>query len=202
MDIRAKTITKMLHIFLKNMKREHFTLYDFVEELKDRSFGVLLLILAIPNACLIASIPGVSTFFGLILIFVSMQMILRREKVWFPKFIVKQKLSKKHFESVLRIFNPYLVRIEKYLKPRFPLLTSMFWERFLGFVCLIHGLLIALPIPMANFLCGIALVFLALGIIAKDGVFILIGYIFSLGVLVFFAATFHLIFTLAQKFFS
>jgi len=129
-------------------------------------------------------------------------MMLRREKAWFPRFIANQKLSKKHFESVLNIFNPYLVKIEKVLKPRFSLLTAMFWERFLGFVCLIHGILIALPIPMANFLCGIALVFLALGIIAKDGVFILIGYIFSLGILIFFAASFHLIFLLAQKFFS
>lgn len=202
MDIRTKTITKILHTFLKSMKKEHFTLYDFVEELKDRSFGVLLLIFAIPNACLLASIPGVSIFFGIILIFVSIQMMLRREKAWFPKFIINQKLSKKHFESVLNIFNPYLVKIEKVLKPRFSLLTAMFLERFLGFVCLIHGILITLPIPMANFLCGVALVFFALGMIAKDGVFILIGYIFSLGIFIFFAASFHLIFLLTQKFFS
>ncbi len=202
MGIRADKITTILNSFLKSIKNEHFTFYDFIEELKERSFGVLLLILAIPNACLLASIPGISVFLGIALIFVSMQMILRRKKAFFPKFVASQKLSTKHFESIFNIFNPYLVKIEKVLKPRFALLTSVLLERVLGVVCLIHGVLIALPIPLGNFFCGVAIVFFALGMIAKDGVFMAIGYVLSIGIFIFFATSFHLIFLLMQKFFS
>jgi hypothetical protein len=52
-----------------------------------------------------------------------------------------------------------------------------------------HGILIVLPIPLGNFLPGIALVFLALGVIEKDGLFIVIGYFLSIGIFLFFLKT-------------
>lgn len=197
----GKKITEIMHTFLKGIRRKHFTFAEFIKGLEERSFGLLLLILAIPNACLIASIPGVSILFGVLLIFVSMQMLLKRQKAWFPKAISNQKLSKKHLEIALNIFSPYLAKIEKILRPRFALLTSVFLEGFLGVVCLMHGILIALPIPLGNFLCGIALVFLALGMIAKDGLFMLFGYAISIGIFIFFAASFNFALLLVQKIF-
>ncbi|MCE2716238.1 MAG: exopolysaccharide biosynthesis protein [Pseudomonadota bacterium] len=195
----GEKITEIMHAFLKGIRREHFTFAEFIKGLEERSFGLLLLILAIPNACLIASIPGVSILFGVLLIFVSMQMLLKRQKAWFPKAIANQRLSKKHLEIALNIFSPYLAKIERILKPRLTLLTSAFLERFLGVVCLMHGILIALPIPLGNFLCGIALVFLALGVLARDGLFMLFGYVISVGIFTFFAASFNVAFLLVQK---
>lgn len=187
---------------MRTLEGDSFTLYDLNNALKGRSFGVLLLLMALPNAFLVASIPGLSSFFGVALIFISLQMILRREKAWFPKFLGEKVLSKTRIDAMLTAYNPRLTRIENNLKFRWRFLTSAALESILGFVCLIHALLIALPIPLGNFLPGVALVFLALGVIAKDGLFILIGYTLSLLVFTFFAASFFLVFKATQGFFG
>lgn len=63
---------------------------------------------------------------------------------------------------------PWLRRIERFLRPRWPALACP--PRFLGALATIAmGFLIWLPIPFGNFLPGLALCVLALGVIARDG---------------------------------
>lgn len=188
--MKNENISEIIRNFLEHIENEFFTLNELITLLKERSFGILILLIALPNAFLIAAIPGISTIFGLMLIFVSFQMILQRKKIWLPKRLGHKKFSKKHFEHILTVSNPYLSRVEKNLKLRWKFLTSLFFERILGFICLVHGILIALPIPLGNFLSGTSLVFLALGTIFKDGLFILIGYVLSVLVFSFFSTIF------------
>ena len=83
-DMEKVRISQILTFFLQNLKQDTFTVHELVVALKERSFGILLLIIAIPNACLIASIPMVSFVFGVILILVSTQIILRYPKPILP----------------------------------------------------------------------------------------------------------------------
>ncbi|MCX7343894.1 MAG: exopolysaccharide biosynthesis protein, partial [Proteobacteria bacterium] len=158
-DRKKEKILQILLVFLKNIQSDTFTVHELVAALKERSFGILLLIVAILNACLIASIPMVSFIFGFIVILVSIQIIFRPHKIKLPNIIGDKT---------------------------FFFLTSTVGEIILGIICLIHGILIILPIPLGNFLPGIALIFLALGVIEKDGLFIIIGYFLSIGVFLFF----------------
>ena len=142
--------------------------------------------MAIPNACLVASIPMVSFVFGLVIILVSVQIMFQYHKISLPNVIGAKTFSKKQLEYILNKYTAHLIKIEKCLKMRWFFLTSTIGQIILGIVCLMHGILIILPIPLGNFLPGIALVFLALGVIEKDGLFIVIGYFLSMGIFLFF----------------
>jgi hypothetical protein len=185
-DRKKEKILQILLVFLRNMQSDTFTVQELVAALKERSFGILLLVVAIPNACLIASIPMVSFIFGFIVIIVSIQIIFKPHTIKLPNAIGNKTFSKKQLENILNKHTSHIVKIEKYIKMRWSFLTSTIGEIFLGIVCLIHGILIILPIPLGNFLPGIALVFLALGVIEKDGLFVVIGYFISAGVFLFF----------------
>lgn len=185
-DHKKEKVLQILLVFLKNIQSDTFTVFELVAALKERSFGILLLIVAIPNACLVASIPMVSVIFGFIVILVSIQIIFRPHKIKLPNIIGDKTFSKKQLENILDKYTSHLIKIEKHIKTRWSFLTSTIGEIILGIICLIHGILIILPIPLGNFLPGIALVFLALGIIEKDGLFIFIGYFLSIGVFLFF----------------
>lgn len=185
-DHKKEKVSQILLVFLKNMQSNTFTVHELVAALKERSLGILLLIMAIPNACLVASIPMVSFVFGFIIILVSIQMIFRYHKIKLPNVIGDKTFSKNQLENILNKYISYLIKIEKYVKMRWLFLTSAIGEIILGIMCLMHGILIILPIPLGNFLPGTALVFLALGVIEKDGLFIFIGYFLSIGIFLFF----------------
>lgn len=188
--IEEKSILQLVWNFVQTHKQNHFTFYELMDVLQERSFGILLLLMALPNALMISAIPGVSFFFGIILMSISLQMIQSRKTLWVPRRLGYKSFSKESLESILTTSQSYLYPIEKHLKSRWGLLTSNYFERFIGVVCLFHSILIVLPIPLGNFLPGIALIFISLGLLAKDGIYVFIGLILSLATFIFFAFAF------------
>ena len=85
-DYKKENFFQILLVFLKNTQSDTFTLYELIAALKERSFGILLLIMAIPNACLVASIPMVSFVFGFVIILVSVQITFQYHKEPSAKF--------------------------------------------------------------------------------------------------------------------
>lgn len=193
-DHKKEKTFEILLVFLKNMQSDNFSIAELVGALRERSFGILLLIMAIPNACLVGSLPMVSFVFGFIIILLSFQIIFQQHQLNLPKVIGEKTFSNKQLEYILNKYISRLVQIEKYIKMRWLCLTSPLGEIILGIICLLHGILIILPIPLGNFLPGIALVFLAVGVIEKDGLFIIIGYLLSIGIFLFFFKSFIFIY--------
>lgn len=201
-DTEEASFLKSITTFLHNLENDTFTTAELIAALQERSFGILMLLIAIPNVCLIASIPMVSIVFGLLLIFVSIQIILRYPKIILPKMIGQKAFSKKQLEHILKVYSLRLIQIEKYLKPRWSFLTTGMWEVIIGIVSLLHGILITLPIPLGNFLPGIALLFIALGIISRDGLFIIIGHFLSIAIFLFFYSSSIFLYNFMQHIYS
>ena len=61
------------------------------------------------------------------------------------------------------------------MKQRLSLLTSPAVERLLGLVCLVLSLVLVLPIPFGNMLPAFALCVIALGLLERDGIWVLAG---------------------------
>jgi hypothetical protein len=149
----------------------------FVDRLSDRGVGFLLLILSMPMC--IPNIPGISTLFGALLIAPSLQMVLRLDHVWMPQFIRNWKLEPKVLRGSLRAFSTFLLRVEVLSRPRLPLLYGALAQTLFGLQALIMALILIIPMPGANLLPGIAGVLLGLGILQKDGLFMLASIPFA-----------------------
>jgi hypothetical protein len=73
------------------------------------------------------------------------------------------------------VFIPWLARAERLLRPRAVLLVLPPMEYLVGLVCLLLAVVLVLPIPLGNMLPALAISMLALGILERDGFWILAG---------------------------
>ncbi len=154
------------------------TVGAFVDWLSDRGVGFLLLILSMPMC--IPSIPGVSTLFGALLIAPSLQMVFRLDHVWLPLFIRKWKLEPKVLRGSLRACSAFLSRLERLSRPRMTFLAGRLALTLFGLQALIMAIVLIVPMPGVHLLSGIAGVLLGLGILQKDGLFMLASVPFAI----------------------
>jgi hypothetical protein len=160
---------------LAHSSKAHVKLADLLAVLDERAFGVLMLILSLPNAVGLGTIPGLSTVFGVPQIFVSLQMILGAQRPWLPGFVLKRSIAMKDFRTMVEKAEPHLLRFERLLRPRLAVMSSRVVEQLLGLVLLLLSIIVALPIPFANQPPAVAQGLIALGLIERDGVVVLIG---------------------------
>ena len=83
-------------------------------------------------------------------------------------------------ETLVTPASPRNVRAEKMLVERMVFLVSPSAQRALGAGCLLLALILVLPIPFGNMLPSIAICVIALGILERDGAWILGGLVAGL----------------------
>jgi len=159
---------------------ERVKLADIVAELGERAFGVAMLLFSLPNAVGIGVIPGISTLFGVPQIILALQMLVGFERPWLPVWLLEKSIARADFERMIDRSLPVLIRFERYLKPRAASLTGPFVERLMGFVFLVLAIVVSLPIPFGNQPPGVAIAVVALGLIARDGVFVAVGCVLGI----------------------
>jgi hypothetical protein len=140
----------------------------------ERAFGALLFILAVPNLVFLP--PGASALFGAPLMLIAAQLALGRETVWLPQAIRRRSFDKSVFQRAVEHTRPWLRRAERLLAPRLVFMFGAFGTRLIGFGCLVLALLITLPIPLANFLSGLAIAAFALALLQRDGIAAAFGW--------------------------
>lgn len=154
---------------LKRLAQDHnpdLTLGDIVRALGERGFGALILLLAAPN--IIPLPPGSSFIFGVPLVFITAQLMIKQNKVWLPQKLMNAKVGGGRLPYLLNRLVPYVVKVERLLKPRGTLLTSALGERLAGLAGLFCAIILLLPIPGANMAPALALCCFALGLIEQD----------------------------------
>ena len=169
-----KKLSEILQTVAQNSTAERITVGDLLRAMEGRAIAALLLVFAFPN--ILPTPPGLAGILGLPLIYLSSQLMLGRTP-WLPPFISKRSITRETFVTLVTRAIPWLARAEKMLKQRLWPLASPPAQRFLGAVCLILSLVLALPIPFGNMLPSIAICVLALGLLERDGFWILAGLI-------------------------
>lgn len=139
-------------------------------------YGVLMLVLALPNLVPIY-LPGLSAVLGLPLAAIALQLALGRPRPWLPRWVLRRSMSKAEFAAVVLRALPWLRRAERFMRPRLEHLAAGPAERILGLVAVALALLLSLPILFSNIPLALPIVLLALGLLARDGVLVLIGFV-------------------------
>jgi hypothetical protein len=94
---------------------DHFTLGWLTGNLRKRSFGIIMLLLA-----LVAIAPGVSVVAGLLLMIPAFQMIAGQPAPVFPRRIATRPLPTRHLAALVQRAVPVLRYLEKMIYPRWP----------------------------------------------------------------------------------
>lgn len=167
-----RTLSQVLNDALDQIEGDKTSIGKISDNLGTRAFGALIVLMT-----LLSIVPGVSLISGAFLFIFSIQMSLGIEKPWLPKFIVKISVETKQLDKAFHYILPRLLIIEKYIRPRLLILSSTVATRLFGLFITFFAFVIMLPIPFGNFFPSLALLFLAFGMLQKDGVTALISVI-------------------------
>lgn len=157
--------------------RDRIFIRDLLAELDHRAIAAMLFIFAVPNTIPVP--PGVSGVLGAPLIFLAAQLMLGR-RPWLPRIISDRSFARTDFEKVVVKVGPWLGKAERLMRPRLKILSKPPAEYLVGAMVLLLAIILFLPIPLGNMLPAIAICVFALGLIERDGIWILIGTLTAL----------------------
>ena len=163
------------------------TLREVIYLLGDRAYTLLVLLLALPFITPIP-LPGLSTPFGLAIALIALRLSLG-QRPWLSKNLQRRELPAGFIKKVFTVAEKVLRFFEKFLRPRLVFLTDtplLVQLHALLMLLAALALLLPLPIPFTNSFPAWAILLIAAGLLERDGMFILAGYVvFAAGVLYF-----------------
>jgi hypothetical protein len=181
---RKKPLSEVLTTIAGDETREYIAVGDLLKLLGGRGRAALILLFALPNV--LPTPPGTSGILGLPLLYLSFQMMLGRVP-WLPRFIGERSMSRSSFGQLVERVSALLSRAERLLKPRWSVFVGHGAEHVLGAVCLVLAAVLVLPIPLGNMLPAFAICLIALGVLERDGVWVLTGVVIGAASLVLVA---------------
>ncbi|MEO3429265.1 exopolysaccharide biosynthesis protein [Pelagibius sp. CAU 1746] len=145
------------------------TLEWIVANLKERSFGIVMLLIA-----LVGLVPGLSPVVGILLAIPAVQMILGRNEPLLPRRLAARRISQIRLRRILRRLIPVVKRLERIIRPRWamPFETT---KRAVGFVILLLGATLLVPVPLSNIVPTLAIMLLAFAFLEEDGLLLCVA---------------------------
>ena len=131
--------------------------------LGDRSFGVVLLLLA-----LLGLLPGVSAVAGVLLMVPAFQMVLGRPGPAFPRRVAARRFDAERLARVARRVVPALRLLERFIRPRWATPFGATKRAVGGVVLLLAASLLA-PVPLSNVAPALAVALIAFAYLEEDG---------------------------------
>lgn len=166
------TLSAMLQAMADDESRERIAVADLLAALGDRALAALLFVFALPNV--LPMPPGTSAVFGVPLVLLAGQMAFNM-RAWLPSFIASRSMARHDYATLVRRITPWLARAERLMKPRLTPLAIGAMESVVGAVCLLMSIVLLLPIPLGNMPPAFAVCLLAMGILERDGLWVLVG---------------------------
>lgn len=168
MEKRLPT-SDVLEGLLETAPADTVTLAWIVDRLRDRSFGIVVLLIAV-----VALVPGISPLAGVLLAVIAAQMILGRPAPALPGFVASRSLSTARLTRLVGRIAPILRWIERFLRPRWhtPFEAT---KRAIGGVTLLLSATLLAPIPFSHLIPATVTMLLAFAFLEEDGILLAIA---------------------------
>lgn len=189
-DERPLSTSERLEHIVATAPGETITLGALLGDLRERAFGVFILVLALP--CCIPFLYVIPQIVAVPLLFVTAQLVMGRSTPWLPERFQQREIRIAHLADLTRRAGRYLRFFERVSRPRLSFITRAPVDRLVGLFLLCFCVSILLPLPSTNTAPGIAVAIVALGFLERDGVLVTLGVILGalwIGFLIFAGAT-------------
>ncbi len=178
MDHRAPRTSELIAALPDSFVGETLTLADLVRALRNRVFGLGILLFALPN--IFPMPPGIPAAMGAVLMLLGAQLAIGNSTVWMPKFLARRTITRETLRKISERAVPWIQKFEKISRPRLDILTNPVAARVVGVMVFVLGLVLLLPFPLlGNIPPGAAACILGLGLVERDGVVVALGYVAS-----------------------
>jgi len=169
----------VLEGLLREAEGDEVTLDWIVANLRERSFGIVMLLIA-----LVGLVPGIASIAGIVLALPAVQMVLARRAPVLPRMIATRRLSIRRLEWLVARLVPVLRFMERFVRPRW---TTPFeaTKRVIGVVIVLLSVSVLAPIPFSHVIPLMVVMLLAFAFLEEDGVllvFAIFAALVSLGI--------------------
>ena len=158
---------------------------EIVETFGARSFGPLLLLCGLLGMTPVSAIPTAPTVLAVIVILIAGQMVFGREAIWIPRFIGKLSVKAERLAKAVKISRKPAHVVDRVVCPRLLALTTPLADRLVALTCVLVA--ITVPplelVPFAAFVPALAIFTFGVGLVARDGLVVLIALLLSAGAL-------------------
>jgi hypothetical protein len=189
--MRVGAISAVADRLEKTLNQKGLTVSQLVFALEGKGHAAIMAVLALPF-CFPIQIPGLSTPFGIILIFSGLR-IAFAQAPWLPGWLMVRDIPDGTAHSLLRGLRWIATPAEKILHPRlYGLCRNPTLHRIHGLLIAFLAILLALPlpIPFSNLLAAVPILLISLALLEDDGAFLIAGYLTAIPCVVFFGSLF------------
>ena len=165
-------IARLLRAFTQGDPQEVLALDRLLYGLGRSAFGMFLFVSVLPGFVPIPGFAGVVS--GPLVALIGLQLIVGLRKPWVPAFIGRRGPRRSTMARFCDRITPAMARLEHLVRPRLRALTrSRMANAYSGVLLICLGLLLALPLPMTNFVFAGTLLLFALALMERDGALML-----------------------------
>ena len=170
-DDVSHNVTRLLRRLADDGGDAGLTLHEIRDRLDERAYGLLILLLSIP--CLVPGLYGVPQVVGLIVILLAGQMLVGREEPWLPRWFLNLRCKGSWLKAMADFAETKLGWIDRLSRPRLRRFADGPGEKLAAVFMSLATVTIVMP--LTNTIPSIALALLSVGLIQRDGLFVLAG---------------------------
>ena len=189
-------LSHMLTGLIDEIHGDTITLRELLER-SGRQGMLLICALSTLPFLIPVSIPGVSTVFGAAIVLLASALFLNRLP-WLPQRILNKPLDAHKLVTVLRKGAGLVSKIDRWVKERWLHLTSATMLRLNSAAVVFGGLLLMAPlgpIPFSNTAPAVGILLLTIGLLQRDGLCVLLGYLGLVLSVLYFSVIGYLLWT-------
>ncbi|EPX86806.1 Exopolysaccharide synthesis, ExoD [Salipiger mucosus DSM 16094] len=164
---------------------------DLLKSFGDSSFLPVMMVPALLVVSPLSGIPLFSSICGLTIAFIALQLLLARRHIWLPAFIMDRRIDGARARAAVTKLRKFTDWLDNKTRSRLRFMVRPPMRAWLYLLCMLCGL--AMPflelVPFSSSVLGAAVLLFSTALLARDGLFALIGSIavLSAAMLPFFA---------------
>lgn len=163
----------LMHL-LDGYRGRNIHLSDLLNAMGPRGFGFVYILFGM----LAGALPtGLCSVMAIPILLFSAQQALGRHRPTMPKRFDGKQFSADAIQTGIQRKEKWLLRLERFAKPRWRPLTGTLVNRIAAVCCFILAAVILLPGPFTNVPPGIAIALFGFAMVERDGLLMLISFI-------------------------
>jgi len=153
---------------------------DVLELLGPRAFTPMLLVPCLALVSPVSAVPGVPSFLSLLVGLVAVQMVFGQTRIWLPGFLLDRAIDATRLRRAVGVMRRPVAMIDPWINERVTWLA----DKPANLPALLIFCTVSFLMPLIEFVpfltstLATAMTLFAIGLFARDGLFMLTGYAF------------------------
>ena len=148
---------------------------DVLDDFGARSFGPIIMILALIELTPIGAIPGIPTALATLIALIALQLLFGKDHIWMPQFVQKRSVESKKLHKAVGKLRGVAHWLDAHSRDRFNFLTKGIWLKSAALAIIV--LCVTVPplemLPFASSAPMLAIASIGLALIVRDGLVML-----------------------------